>query len=169
MAFQGRQLKENNATIFWQNSCKFVVVSCKWSPGQYFLLFPMAFPGSFTIAYFSIHPRSLSLKLKSILIESPRQVFRKIWVPIWKAVGKIDLKINWWIILSLSWKWKWTHCILVVGKGECESESVSWKVKVNSPYLGCGERRGWKWECKWGPPLLQALAAKEWEMGIYKK
>ena len=43
------------------------------------------------------------------------------------------------------------------------------KVKVNSPYLGCGERRGWKWECKWGPPLLQVLAAKEWEMGIYKK
>ena len=125
MAFQGRQLKENNATIFWQNCCKFVVVSCKWPPGQYFLLFPMAFPGSFTIAYFSIHPRSLSLKLKSVLIESPRQVFRKIWVPIWKAVGKIDLKINWWIILSLSWKWKWTHRILVVGKGEGESESVS--------------------------------------------
>ena len=129
MAFQGRQLKENNATIFWQNSCKFVVVSCKWPPGQYFLLFPMAFPGSFTIAYFSIHPRSLSLKLKSILIESPRQVFRKIWVPIWKAVGKIDLKIN---------GWSFTLYL----------ESESDLSEVTSPYLGCGEMRGWKWECK---------------------
>ena len=164
MAFQGRQLKENNATIFWQNCCKFVVVSCKWPPGQYFLLFPMAFPGSFTIAYFSIHPRSLSLKLKSILIESPRQVFRKIWVPIWKAVGKIDLKINWWIILSLSWKWKWTNSLYLgcgerrVWKWEYNLESES----EHSLYLGCGGRRGWKWECKWGPPLLQVLAAKEY-------